>query len=58
MTIYLVQHGECLAKEIDPNRGLSSEGKATTIQVANIALEAGIKITTIFHSGKLRAKQT
>ncbi len=58
MTIYLVQHGQSLDKQIDPNRSLSSEGKATTIKVAKTALEAGIKITTIYHSGKLRAQQT
>ena len=58
MAIYLVQHGQSLDKEIDPNRSLSSEGIATTIQVANTALDAGIKVTTIYHSGKLRAQQT
>ena len=58
MTIYLVQHGQSLDKEIDPNRSLSPEGRATIIRIANTALDAGIKVTTIYHSGKLRAQQT
>jgi len=58
MTIYLVQHGQCLDKETDPNRSLSAEGKATTILVAKTALDASIKVTTIVHSGKLRTQQT
>lgn len=58
MTIYLVQHGHCFAKEIDPNRGLSPEGKAAITQVGHTVANAGITVPTIYHSGKLRALQT
>ncbi len=58
MTLYLVQHGQCLEKEIDPNRSLSPEGRAGIIQVAHSASNAGITISTIYHSGELRALQT
>ena len=58
MTLYLVQHGLCLDKEIDPNRSLSPEGRAAIIQVAHSASNAGITVPTIYHSGKLRALQT
>ena len=58
MTLYLVQHGLCLEKEIDPNRGLSAEGRAAIIQVAHTASNSGITAPTIYHSGKLRALQT
>lgn len=58
MTLYLVQHGLCLEKEKDPNRGLSTEGRAAIIQVAQTASNAGIIVPTICHSGKLRALQT
>ena len=58
MTIYLVQHGQCIDKETDPNRSLSVEGRTTTIQVAKTALDTDIKVATIVHSGKLRAQQT
>ena len=58
MTLYLVQHGLCVEKEIDPNRGLSVEGRTTIIQVAQTASNAGVIVSTICHSGKLRALQT
>jgi len=58
MTLYLVQHGQSLAKELDPNRGLSVEGRNEIVQVANLASNSGITVSTIFHSGKLRASQT
>ncbi|MCK5828836.1 MAG: phosphohistidine phosphatase SixA [Methylococcales bacterium] len=58
MALYLVQHGQCLDKEVDPNRSLSSEGRATIMQVAKTAKNEGITVSTIYHSGKLRALQT
>ena len=58
MTLYLVQHGLCLDKEVDPDRSLSQEGRATIIQIAETAANAGITVSTIYHSGKLRALQT
>lgn len=58
MTFYLVQHGQCFEKEIDSNRSLSPEGRKTIAQVAQIASNAGITVSTIYHSGKLRAQQT
>jgi len=58
MTLYLVQHGQSLAKEIDPNRALSSEGRKEIVKVAKFASNEGIKISNIYHSGKLRASQT
>lgn len=58
MTIYLVQHGQCFDKETDPDRKLSPIGRATITQVANMATEAGITVTKIYHSGKLRTQQT
>ena len=58
MTLYLVQHGQCLEKEIDPNRSLSPEGRAAILQVTHAALNAGITVSTIYHSGKWRALQT
>jgi len=58
MTLYLVQHGQSLTKEIDPNRALSSEGRKEIVKVAKFASNERIKISTIYHSGKLRASQT
>jgi len=58
MTIYLVHHAQALAPEIDPQRPLSTEGLAHAERLAVEARAAGIAPATIWHSGKLRARQT
>jgi phosphohistidine phosphatase len=58
MALYLVQHGKCLPKEIDPDQGLSPEGSADTEHTARWALDLGLKVGRILHSGKTRARQT
>jgi len=58
MSIYLVQHAQCLDKNIDPDRKLSAKGLAITTQVAKIAANEKIAVSTLYHSGKLRAQQT
>jgi phosphohistidine phosphatase len=58
MALYLVQHGKSLAKEIDPEQGLSEEGIAETERIAAVAKEYGVRVSCIVHSGKKRARQT
>ena len=63
MDIYLVQHGQALSEEQDPQRPLSDEGRATTTKVADhLAARAAElvdpPISEVRHSGKLRAQQT
>ena len=58
MTLYLVQHGEAVAKEIDPERPLSPQGKSDVTRVAGFLKQSGITINKILHSGKMRARQT
>lgn len=60
MFLYLIQHGEAVAKEEDPERPLSSIGVANVNQIAGYAAEScGVAVGTgIYHSGKLRARQT
>ncbi|MGE5257850.1 MAG: phosphohistidine phosphatase SixA [Hyphomicrobiales bacterium] len=58
MAFYLVQHGKCLPKEIDPDQSLSAEGAADTERMARLALDFGLKIGGILHSAKTRARQT
>lgn len=55
---FLVQHGKSLAKEQDPEQGLSEEGIADTERIAGVAKGYGIRPTCIAHSGKKRARQT
>ncbi len=58
MALYLVQHGVSESKEIDPEKGLSSVGKAETERIGQVAAGYGIEVKRIVHSGKKRAEQT
>ena len=57
MRLYLVQHGEALAREVDPDRPLSEKGRTEVGRMA--AMLAGhVSVTQVLHSGKTRARQT
>ncbi len=56
MRLYLIQHGEAKPENIDPARGLTDKGIADAKKVAEFS--KNIKVGEIWHSTKLRAKQT
>lgn len=59
MRLYLMQHGEAMREEHDPARPLTEKGRAETKRVVQHAVErAGVRVTRLIHSGKLRARQT
>ena len=59
MRLYLVQHAEARSKEEDPSRPLSRSGQEDIRKVAEYSGKyLQIQVKQIFHSGKLRAKQT
>lgn len=58
MHLYLVHHGQALAAESDAQRPLSPAGTTSVEAVATEAAARGAKPAAIWHSGKLRAKQT
>jgi len=58
MKTYLTQHGDALAKEIDPDRPLSDQGQADVARVASFLAASGITIAQVRHSGKTRARQS
>lgn len=58
MSLLLVQHGKSLPKEVDPEQGLSDEGRAETGEIASAAGKHGVRIARIVQSGKKRAAQT
>jgi phosphohistidine phosphatase len=58
MSLYLVQHGKCLAKEVDPEKGLSEEGQSEVEMIAAVARGYGVPVSAVSHSGKKRARQT
>jgi phosphohistidine phosphatase len=58
MTLYLVQHGQSLSKDVDPDQGLSEKGVAETERIAGVAKNYQINVGQILHSVKTRAQKT
>ncbi len=58
MALFLVQHGLSASKDVDPEKGLTSQGKVETERIAQVAKGYGVKVDKIVHSGKRRAYQT
>ena len=58
MRLYLVHHADAVAPDVDARRPLSEKGRADVERVAAKAAANGAKPSVIWHSGKLRAKQT
>ena len=58
MLLLLVHHGDAVGPEIDPRRPLSPVGVGGVERIAAHAAARGAKPQVVWHSGKLRAKQT
>ncbi len=58
MRLYLLRHGQALAKEEAPERPLSPEGETEVTAMAEALARLGIAPVRILHSGKRRAEQT
>jgi phosphohistidine phosphatase len=58
MKLYLIQHGEAKSEVEDPERSLTPRGEKEVISVSKVAPGLHINPSKVFHSGKLRAKQT
>lgn len=58
MRLYLVQHAEAVAKEVDPDRPLSSDGRHDAERLAAFLKGTGVRASRVVHSGKTRAQQT
>lgn len=58
MKLYLMRHGEALSPQIDPERGLSDNGKEKVKLVADYLKKKDITFSQIFHSKKKRARET
>jgi phosphohistidine phosphatase len=56
--LYLVHHGDAVGPEVDPQRPLSAAGRAAVDAAAAKAAARGAHPDVVWHSGKLRAKQT
>jgi phosphohistidine phosphatase len=56
--LFLVHHADAVDAAVDPQRPLSPSGQRHAEQLARRAQEHGFKPAVIWHSGKLRARQT
>jgi len=58
LNLYLVHHGDAVGPDVDPQRPLSNIGRANVDRLASLAAKRAVKPAVVWHSGKLRAKQT
>ncbi len=58
MHLYLVHHGDAVGPDVDVRRPLSASGRASVERLAEQARARGVKPVIVWHSGKLRARQT
>jgi len=56
--LFLAHHGDAVGPEVDPRRPLSVEGRESVERTATAAAARGARPEIVWHSGKLRAKQT
>ena len=56
--LFLVHHGDAVGPDVNPMRPLSDRGRVEVDMLAQKAAERGTRPEVIWHSGKLRAKQT
>jgi phosphohistidine phosphatase len=56
--LYLVHHGDAVGADLNPMRPLSDRGRVEVDLLAEKAAGQGAKPDVIWHSGKLRARQT
>ena len=58
MRLYLVQHGNSVLEQADPQRPLSTMGRRQVEAIARLLVSAGVRPERITHSGNPRAQQT
>jgi phosphohistidine phosphatase len=58
MRLYLVHHADAVGPQVDTQRPLSALGRSQADRLAADAKAAGAVPAAIYHSGKLRARQT
>lgn len=58
MKLYLVQHGEAKSEREDPERPLTDRGREEIERISKAAKPLAIAPAVVYHSGKLRARQT
>lgn len=54
----LVHHGDAVGPDVDPQRPLSTLGHHQVERLADEIRQRGVRPAAVWHSGKLRARQT
>lgn len=58
MRLYIVQHGDAVPKDVDPDRPLSDRGRSDIQRLYEFLSSHDVRIAQILHSGKRRAEET
>ena len=58
MYLYLIRHAQAKPNEEDPQHGITKNGERVTEQMADYFKRFKPRVREIWHSGKLRARQT
>lgn len=58
MKLYLMRHGEALSPQVDPERGLTDNGKLNIKKVAEHLKQKAVCFEQVLHSEKKRARET
>jgi phosphohistidine phosphatase len=58
MRLHLVQHGEAVSKDLDPERPLTARGCEHVSRLGRLLAHGGITVDRVLHSGKRRAEET
>lgn len=58
MNLYLIHHAQALDPFVDPQRPLTEDGHQHALRMAELTKEKGAAPKAIWHSGKLRSRQT
>jgi phosphohistidine phosphatase len=58
MKLYLVQHAKAASEQVDPQRGLTEEGRSDIKKIAAFIKPLNLYVDYLWHSGKRRAEQT
>ena len=56
--VYLVHHADAVSPDVDAQRPLSERGRMHAERLAVESARRGVKPEVVWHSGKLRARQT
>ncbi len=56
--LYLAHHADAVGPDVDPQRPISADGRMHADRIARDAKQRDVNPAVIWHSGKLRARQT